>query len=219
MPDNAPRFESLVCPVGPVIDRSTPPEVDPTTMAFTEAQRIYLNKEVRYVTGAATGVPTSKCTYVHGVCIDQVWGDETTRVALFLADGAMRPPSEVTLVGESVPLTYHTREAPVPGSTIRVDIEGVPWGGVTRDPIVITQERPQQPAYEIVDQPAHYNVLPCGVEVIEIIQGLPFNIGTACKHALRAGRKPGMATVVDLQKAVQYLTFEINRITTGKARP
>lgn len=65
--------------------------------------------------------------------------------------------------------------------------------------------------YEFVKHPKHYNVHPAGIECITVIQWMTFNIGTAIKHLWRAGLKPGVDDVQDLEKAITYLEFEILR--------
>jgi len=66
--------------------------------------------------------------------------------------------------------------------------------------------------YEFVNHPKHYNKHPSGVECIDIIQWFPFNIGTAIKHLWRANNKPGVDIIQDLEKAKQYIEFEIKRL-------
>lgn len=79
---------------------------------------------------------------------------------------------------------------------------------------------------ELVNHPAHYNDNPFGLETIEIIRHYGFNIGSALKHILRAGKKgigewagkeldevdSAAAEVQDLQKAVWYLNDRIETI-------
>lgn len=75
---------------------------------------------------------------------------------------------------------------------------------------------------EAVNHPAHYNAHPSGVECIDIVEHLTFNVGTAIKHMWRAGLtadvkgKDGAGAemhVEDLRKAVWYLNREIERLT------
>src|SRR5262245_17856026 len=54
-----------------------------------------------------------------------------------------------------------------------------------------------------VDHPPHYNAHPSGIECIDIIEWLPFNLGCALKYVWRAGLKGDSAE--DLQKARWYL--------------
>lgn len=59
--------------------------------------------------------------------------------------------------------------------------------------------------YEHVNHPKHYNDHPSGVECIDIIEHMPFNIGTAMKYLWRAGLKPGQDFDQDLKKAIWYI--------------
>lgn len=63
-----------------------------------------------------------------------------------------------------------------------------------------------------VVHPKHYNSHPSGVECITVVQDFGFNIGTAIKHLWRAGLKPDNPEIQDLRKAIQYITFEIQRL-------
>lgn len=68
-----------------------------------------------------------------------------------------------------------------------------------------------------IRHPAHY----CEgreYEPIKVIQdwGLSFCLGNALKYIARAGRKGD--TVQDLEKAMQYIEFEIDRIKEGANR-
>jgi hypothetical protein len=65
---------------------------------------------------------------------------------------------------------------------------------------------------EKVNHPKHYNQHPSGIECIEIIRHMTFNIGTVIKHLWRAGLKDGNPTLQDLEKAAWYLADEINRV-------
>jgi len=61
-----------------------------------------------------------------------------------------------------------------------------------------------------VDHPKHYNDHPSGIECIEVVEHMNFNLGNAMKYIWRAGLKG--ATVQDLEKARWYLDREIDRI-------
>ena len=71
---------------------------------------------------------------------------------------------------------------------------------------------------EGVEHPEHYE-FPGGVEVIDIARHLNFNRGNVVKYAARAGEKmePGLTkkqvTLKDLNKAMEYLKDEIDRVT------
>ena len=60
-----------------------------------------------------------------------------------------------------------------------------------------------------VEHPSHYNRHPSGVECIDVVQHMGFNVGNAVKYLWRADHK-GKA-VEDLEKALQYIQFEIAR--------
>lgn len=64
---------------------------------------------------------------------------------------------------------------------------------------------------DIIKHPKHYNAHPSGIECIEVVQHFEFNIGTAIKHLWRAGLKDGMSYKTDLEKAKQYIEFELKR--------
>ena len=62
----------------------------------------------------------------------------------------------------------------------------------------------------LVKSPPHYTSHPSGVECIEIVQHFNFNLGNAIKYIWRAGLK-SPDPLEDLEKAKQYLEFEIRR--------
>lgn len=66
--------------------------------------------------------------------------------------------------------------------------------------------------YERVNHPDHYNKHPSGVECIDIIEHMQYNIGAAMKYLWRAGLKPNVSFVEDLRKAVWYIEREIGRL-------
>ena len=68
--------------------------------------------------------------------------------------------------------------------------------------------------HEQVDHPKHYQ-MPGGIEVIDLVEHLPFNLGNAVKYACRAGHKPGTDAVTDLRKASFYILREIARLEKG----
>lgn len=63
-----------------------------------------------------------------------------------------------------------------------------------------------------VNHPRHYTSHPSGIECIQIVEHMGFNLGNAIKYIWRADMKGG---VEDLQKAMWYLEREIFR-RTGK---
>lgn len=68
------------------------------------------------------------------------------------------------------------------------------------------------PPYESINHPQHYNIHPF-CECIDIIEHFPHNIGAIIKYLWRAGLKPDVSAVEDLQKAKWYLEREIERLS------
>ena len=67
--------------------------------------------------------------------------------------------------------------------------------------------------YETVNHPAHYNQI-AGVECIDVVEWLSFNIGCAMKYLWRVGQKPGVSAQEDLLKAKWYIEREMQRLST-----
>lgn len=67
--------------------------------------------------------------------------------------------------------------------------------------------------YDEVNHPDHYQ-LPGGVEVLDLIEHLSFNLGSAIKYLARAGKKPGVSAQTDLDKAVFYIRREQQRLAS-----
>ena len=63
-----------------------------------------------------------------------------------------------------------------------------------------------------VNHPQHYTEHPSGVECIEIVEHMPFNLGNAVKYIWRADLKND--DIEDLEKAAWYINREIKRRTT-----
>lgn len=72
--------------------------------------------------------------------------------------------------------------------------------------------------HDPVASPAHYRQHPSGIECIDITKHMSFTVGNAIKYLWRAGLKqdPGKdqldKRIEDLQKAIQYIKFEIERL-------
>jgi hypothetical protein len=66
--------------------------------------------------------------------------------------------------------------------------------------------------HDPVHRPSHYT--DGKIEVIDFIEDkrLGFHLGNAVKYIARAGKKDPSKKVEDLQKAVWYITREINRL-------
>lgn len=59
--------------------------------------------------------------------------------------------------------------------------------------------------------PEYYKHLPNGIECIQVTKWFNFNLGNAIKYCWRAGKK-SPNPVQDLQKAIRYLEFELERL-------
>ncbi len=60
---------------------------------------------------------------------------------------------------------------------------------------------------DMVNHPPHYTKHPSGVECIEIVRHMPFNIGNAIKYLWRRRSKGN--EIEDIEKAIWYLQDEI----------
>lgn len=63
--------------------------------------------------------------------------------------------------------------------------------------------------FDVVKRPEHYNSHPSGLECIQVAQWFNFNLGCVIKYIWRTDHKNGLE---DLEKAKQYLEFEIARV-------
>ena len=63
-----------------------------------------------------------------------------------------------------------------------------------------------------VKHPSHYADTVPGIECIQVTQHFNFNRGNAIKYIWRAGNKNPEKEIEDLEKARQYIDFEIARI-------
>lgn len=62
-----------------------------------------------------------------------------------------------------------------------------------------------------VDHPSHYNSHPAGIECIDVVEHMNFNVGNAIKYLWRADEKG--RPIEDLEKARWYISREIDRRT------
>ena len=62
-----------------------------------------------------------------------------------------------------------------------------------------------------VDHPRHYTTHPAGIECIDVVETMGFNLGNTVKYIWRAGLKSDDA-LTDLKKAAWYLDREIARL-------
>jgi hypothetical protein len=70
---------------------------------------------------------------------------------------------------------------------------------------------------DAVDHPDHYNANPSGVECIDVVEHMPFNVGNAVKYLWRAGHKGNL--LEDLRKAAWYIEREIQRQSSPVPSP
>lgn len=80
------------------------------------------------------------------------------------------------------------------------------------EPTSTTGRSPAPGANPMVDHPTHYNLHPAGIECIDVIEEMTLNVGTAIKHLWRQGLKPDNHAIQDIEKAITYLGFEIERL-------
>lgn len=66
---------------------------------------------------------------------------------------------------------------------------------------------------ESVNHPRHYNSHPSGIECIDVVEHMPFNIGNAVKYLWRCGLKGD--EIEDLKKARWYVEREIQKRVKG----
>ena len=64
---------------------------------------------------------------------------------------------------------------------------------------------------DMVNHPPHYNTHPSGIECIDIVEWLGFNIGSAVKYLWRAPYKMP-SQLEDYRKAIWYIQREIERL-------
>jgi len=62
---------------------------------------------------------------------------------------------------------------------------------------------------EEVNHPDHYNASPSGIEAIDVLEWLPFNVGTAMKYLWRCDEKAN--AIQDLEKAKWYIERELKK--------
>lgn len=67
-----------------------------------------------------------------------------------------------------------------------------------------------------VNHPKHYNAHPSGMECIDIVEHMSFNVGNAIKYLWRANHKG--APIQDIEKAAWYIAREIERMNGGHQR-
>ena len=89
--------------------------------------------------------------------------------------------------------------------------EGTPPGRVDDQAVPDAEALRSEATLEDPINPSYYRQHPSGVECIDIVEHLTFNLGTAFAYIWRAGKKNDI--VEDLRKAQWYLDREIMRLT------
>ena len=82
-----------------------------------------------------------------------------------------------------------------------------------------THKTLEQAMTDLVNHPPHYTSHPSGVECIDVVEHMGFNLGCAIKYIWRADEKGN--ALQDLEKARWYIDREIFRrqkATTGGAQ-
>lgn len=67
-----------------------------------------------------------------------------------------------------------------------------------------------------VEHPQHYNRHPSGIECIDVVEHMSFNLGNVVKYLWRADFKG--SEIEDLKKALWYLRREIDRRENVRTR-
>ena len=60
-----------------------------------------------------------------------------------------------------------------------------------------------------VNHPPHHNTHPSGIECIDVVEHMSFNVGNVIKYLWRADEKG--SPIEDLEKAAWYLNREIDK--------
>lgn len=68
---------------------------------------------------------------------------------------------------------------------------------------------------DMVNNPPHYTSHPSGVECIDVVEHMSFNLGNVVKYCWRSGLKND--EIEDLKKARFYLDREIVRLEKAKS--
>lgn len=68
--------------------------------------------------------------------------------------------------------------------------------------------------YKKTPEPHYYTGKKYGYSARKVVEDfdLSYNVGTACSYLLRAGRKDGNPAHQDIQKAINHLHFELDKL-------
>ena len=70
--------------------------------------------------------------------------------------------------------------------------------------------------YKSNPEPSYYSGTKYGYSARKVVEdfNLSYNVGTACSYLMRAGKKEGNSAEQDIQKAINHLHFEIDKLYT-----
>ena len=70
--------------------------------------------------------------------------------------------------------------------------------------------------YKSNPEPSYYSGSKYGYSARKVVEDfdLSYNVGTACSYLMRAGKKEGNSAEQDIQKAINHLHFEIDKLYT-----
>jgi hypothetical protein len=70
--------------------------------------------------------------------------------------------------------------------------------------------------YKKNPEPSYYSGTKYGYSARKVVEdfNLSYNVGTACSYLMRAGKKEGNSAEQDIQKAINHLHFEIDKLYT-----
>lgn len=86
-----------------------------------------------------------------------------------------------------------------------------PMCGQSKSRHVNASGGPCPPKPDAVNHPQHYNSHPAGIECIDVVEHMPFNVGSAMKYLWRAGLKTNEPLEQDMRKAIWYVEREVKR--------
>ena len=68
--------------------------------------------------------------------------------------------------------------------------------------------------YKTTPQPLYYTGKLYGYAAKDVVDDfdLSYHVGTACTYLMRAGKKPGNPAAQDIQKAINHLHFELEKL-------
>ena len=71
---------------------------------------------------------------------------------------------------------------------------------------------------DMVNHPPHYTAHPSGVECIQVVEHMCYNLGSAVKYLWRSDQDLKLNDIEDLEKSIFYIQREIKRRKTLKEK-